>query len=224
MAATVHVTGSAASAAVIPVGPFGFRVAEFLGAGTRNRVIDPDLAVKEAFSMAADVVVLAMWRPCPSLCELADQLSYSTGRPWLPVVAEPAAIQVGPLVRAPAAPCYRCYARRRAQHDSHHDATIALHNAFDRDPQLGPAGYLPHQARLAAGTATNLIGTALASEAAGADTFVIAISLPNCVPSASTVVPCHDCTRCRGSRTREPCGTDVLLRVAAGMRQAARAG
>jgi bacteriocin biosynthesis cyclodehydratase domain-containing protein len=224
MAATVHVNRSAACTAVVPVGPFGSRVVEFLGSGARDCVVVPGAAVEEAFRTTADMVLLAMWRPCPSLCARADQMSYATGRPWLPVMADSAAIHVGPLVRPPGAPCYRCCLRRQAQHDSHWDVTVALHDAFERDTRLGPAGYLPHHARLAAGVAADLIDAALAPGAAEADPAVVTISLPDCVPSTTTVVPCHDCARCHKNDTREPGGTEILLRMAVGTCPAASAG
>lgn len=133
MASAVRVTRTARSAAVMPTGQFGARVAAIVAAQYQDCAVVPDGAVDEAFSAPARVVVAAMWRPSPALCERADVLSFSAVRPWLPVTLDQFAIHIGPVVVPPAGPCYRCCAWRRAQHDRHHARTAALHEAFDRD-------------------------------------------------------------------------------------------
>jgi bacteriocin biosynthesis cyclodehydratase domain-containing protein len=199
----------------MPLGPFGARIGELLASGTRHCVVVADGAVDEAFAAPVAVVVAALWRASPALCEQADQVSYLTGRPWLPVTMESSAIYVGPVIRPPNGPCYRCYARRRAQHDGHRDAASALHGAFDREPQCGPAGYLPHHARLAAGAAENLIEAELGSGSAGMSGSVITIGLPSSRPSTAAVIACHDCARCRGDSAGPQGGTEILQQVLA---------
>ena len=168
MAATLHVddafpvnrprspSGDDTSLSVIGLGPFGERVAQHL-LGTRpdaKRVAAADLG--NAFTATGEAVVLALWRPEPELCEQADELSWRRGVPWLPVVMDHRAVSVGPLVSQPG-PCFRCYRRRREQHDVQPAATAALLAAYARDAGAGPAGYLPHHARMAAGLATQML-------------------------------------------------------------------
>ncbi len=205
--------GEPASAVVVPVGPFGAKVSELLttGAGLGGVVSRPSLP--DAFARPADMVLVVMWRPCPSLCHRADLLSYSCGRPWLPVTAEDDAIRVGPVVLPPEGPCYQCYVRRRAQHDTHPHVAAALTEAFDRIPSWGPAGYLPHMARLTAGAAKSLMQVALGNDSAGSAGVVVTITHPGAALARSTVVACHDCDRCGPGRSRPAGGTGALLRV-----------
>ena len=103
MASAVRVTRTARSAAVMPTGQFGARVAAIVAAQYQDCAVVPDGAVDEAFSAPARVVVAAMWRPSPALCERADVLSFSAVRPWLPVTLDHLAIHIGPVVVPPAA-------------------------------------------------------------------------------------------------------------------------
>lgn len=217
MASAVRVTRTARSAAVMPTGQFGARVAAIVAAQYQDCAVVPDGAVDEAFSAPARVVVAAMWRPSPALCERADVLSFSAGRAWLPVTLDQFAIHIGPVVVPPAGPCYRCCAWRRAQHDRHHARTAALHEAFDRDRSCGPAGYLPHHARLAGGIAMSLADAVLGP--AGGETAVAmqaTVSLTDYAVSTSRVLACHDCGRCRAGR--EPVDGGRLLRLVASVR------
>jgi bacteriocin biosynthesis cyclodehydratase domain-containing protein len=205
-----------ASAVVVPVGAFGAKVSELLTTGHGGVVSCPSLP--DAFALRADMVLVVMWRPWPSLCDQADVLSYSCGRPWLPVTMEDDAIRVGPVVLPPGGPCYRCYVRRRAQHDTHPDAAASLAEAFDRTPSWGPVGYLPHMARLAAGIVKSLMYAALGNDPAGSAGIVVAIAHPSAALVRSTVVACHDCGRCGMGQSRPAGGTGAggtgaLLRV-----------
>jgi bacteriocin biosynthesis cyclodehydratase domain-containing protein len=213
MAAAVHMNKEHMSAVVVPVGAFGVKVSELLAtdAGLGSVVSRPSLP--DAFALRADMVLVVMWRPCPSLCDRADLLSYSSGRPWLPVTMEDDAIHVGPVVFPPEGPCYQCYVRRRAQHDTDPDAVASLAEAFDRAPSWGPAGYLPHMARLAAGVAKSLMHVALGNDSAGSAGIVVTIAHPGAVLARSTVVTCHDCGRCGTGPSRPAGGTSALLRV-----------
>jgi bacteriocin biosynthesis cyclodehydratase domain-containing protein len=185
-------------------GQFGERVCALLAAGFGGGR-EPRSgagAVPAAFSSGAGLVVLALWRPYPELCELADELAFRHGAAWLPVIMEPAAIRVGPLVLPSAGPCFRCYARRRDQHDRQPWSTAALQAAYDRDPGCGPEGFLPHHARLAAGIA----GSAVAGLITGAGQQqgqpepgqVMTIRLLAGDVLVSHVVACHGCDRCGG--------------------------
>jgi bacteriocin biosynthesis cyclodehydratase domain-containing protein len=200
VAAAVRLTDRGLAVAVVPVGPFGQRVAQLLSPGYRRCQVVPEGAVSSAFQSAADAVVLAMWRPAPALCALADRLSYSLGRPWVPVVLDQFAIQAGPAVVPPAGPCYQCFQRRRAQHDMRYRSTAALHDQFDRDAACGPAGYLPHHARLAAGLTRTLVTDAVTRARGGnggpTAGAVVTVGLADYQVSGSHVVPCHDCERC----------------------------
>lgn len=236
MAAAVRLARAGASIAVVPLGDFGRRVAALLSAtGAAHCHIAEDGAVREAFAAETDIVVAALWRPSPALCEQADSLSFARGRPWLPVTMDHPVLHVGPLVVPPAGPCYQCYLRRRAQHDRQHATTRALYAAFDADAGCGPAGFLPQHARLAASVATALIRhcapvragvphpapagrTAGLPQPAAAGT-VVSAGLSGHGLTSAPVVPCHDCGRCGPGRERgrAPAAGEALMRLAAGL-------
>jgi bacteriocin biosynthesis cyclodehydratase domain-containing protein len=188
---------------IAAAGPFGERVAQMLGAGLPDcRLVGAGDDISAAFTGGADAVVVALWRPDQWLCEAADDLSFRYGLPWLPVVMEHPAIRVGPAICPPAGPCYRCYARRRVQHDRKPSATAALRAAYERDPECGPAGYLPHHARLAAAIARDLLermgAGGLSGDAGRTAGEVTTVQLLRGGQRGSRVVACHDCDRCGG--------------------------
>jgi bacteriocin biosynthesis cyclodehydratase domain-containing protein len=185
---------------IVGTGVFGERVCRFLAAGS-GKCLEYGVTddIQAAFADEASAVVLALWRPDPGLCEIADDLSFRYRVPWLPVIAEHPVIRVGPPVHPPAGPCFRCYVRRRAQHDRQRWATTALREAYDRDASCGPGGYLPHQARMAAaiaeGTVRNLITLDPAETSDRAPGLVRTIAL-NTTLRVNQVIACDGCDRC----------------------------
>jgi bacteriocin biosynthesis cyclodehydratase domain-containing protein len=201
MAATVPLrddrarSGLRASLGVVGVGPFGDRVAAHLvdTYPDARMVAAPD--IRNAFTVARSAVVVALWRPEPALCEKADELAHQQGLPWLPVTMEHSVVRIGPLVCPRSGPCFRCYRARREQHDTQPVAAAALLRAYEDDPAAGPGGYLPHQARIAAGMARKALGGRPAEGVAG---HVTTVRLLGGGMSVSHVVACHDCSRCGG--------------------------
>ncbi|WP_157252764.1 TOMM precursor leader peptide-binding protein [Nonomuraea typhae] len=178
MATAVRVTGPA----LVGVGDFGARVVQMMN----GRAIDE---LDRAFKDGHEAVVAAFWRPHPRECERADELSHATGVPWLPVIMDSGTITVGPFVRPGEGPCFRCYAERRVQHDKKWISTRALNAAYDADPAGGPAGYLPHHARMAAAVATTVLERATVGS-------VVAIVLRQLSVSSDRVIGRHGCDRC----------------------------
>ena len=190
------------SAALVGIGQFGERVCKILASefDGYKKFGAAGAAIPDAFSSGAGAVVLAMWRPYPQLCQMADELSFRHLVPWLPVVMEHPVIRVGPLVVAPTGPCFGCYMRRRAQHDLQRWATAVLQDAYEHDHGCGPLGYLPHHARIAAALAHSALGAAAASgprpEPAQQAGEVTTIRLLGGDLRVSQVISCHDCDKC----------------------------
>lgn len=173
--------------ATVALGPFGDAVAAHLAAARPGRrVADDD--VEAAFAEEPSAVVVPLWRPAPDMCDRIDRLAFRYSTPWLPVVMEHPHILVGPWVVPGQGPCYACYRSRRLQHDK--SAVLsALYAAYDSERDLGPGGFLPHHARLAAG----LAGLVLNRGNAGR---VVAIDLLGGDTSYHHVCACHGCPRC----------------------------
>lgn len=189
--------------AVAAVGPFGERTAEHLTKAVPGACLVARSDIVNAFALARDAVVLALSRPEPALCELADEVSHRYGTPWLPVTMDHPVIRVGPLVMPGCGPCFRCYRRRRQQHDTQPEASAALLAAYAADPEAGPAGYLPHHTRIAAGVVSEMLhGIAVGDQRrlhGHVPGSVTTIRLFGRGISTNLVVRCHDCLRCGGS-------------------------
>lgn len=198
MATTVSVT-RAAEFAYAGTGDFGRRVARLLAELDGGDGTHAEEEIEAALSADARAVVVAVWRPDPGLCELADAAAYLAGRPWLPIVMEHPVIYVGPLIRPPQGPCFSCLWRRRIQHDVHHAATAAVHAAYANDNERGPAGYLPAHARLAAGVAHRMLRQPEGSAAGGISGDACVLTLPGSRIMTRQVIRCGDCPRCSGA-------------------------
>jgi len=198
VAATVPLTGShRRSLAIIGAGPFGERTARLLLETRVDGVRVAASDVMQAFSLARQAVVIAMWRTEPMLLDRAEHLSRLHGLPWLPIVMEYRAIRIGPLVAGDSA-CFRCYQRRREQHDVQPDVTAALQQASANDRSFGPQGFLPHHTRMAAMLACEMLRP-LDRRPGGIDAgHVATIRIPGDRIRVNEVVRCYDCDRCGG--------------------------
>ncbi|MFZ4246355.1 TOMM precursor leader peptide-binding protein [Streptomyces griseoincarnatus] len=183
-------------------GHFGHRVNEVVASTLSAPRTTRAVKVEEAFAGLPDVVVAALWRADHNLCEHADRLAHDLGVPWLPVVQDNASLRVGPLVVPGAGPCFRCFDRRAIQHDPHWESSSVVRAAYEQDPELGPAGFLPHHARVAGGLAADLVQRVTTG-------YVITVRLPDLSFSRDLVVAEHACHRCR--RTPDPGDVRDLL-------------
>jgi bacteriocin biosynthesis cyclodehydratase domain-containing protein len=222
VADAVRLTGAASrSVALVGVGQFGERVCATLAsecAGAEEfGTCGP--AIPAAFSSGVSTVVLALWRPCPQLCEMADELSFRYLVPWLPVIMEHPVIRIGPLVLPPNGPCFSCYTRRRAQHDLQQWATAVLQQAYDHDQGCGPRGYLPHHARMAAALAHRALDALVTAEPQREATQeageITTIRLVWGDLRVSHLTACHDCDRCTASAP--PVNSGWLTELAASL-------
>lgn len=186
--------------ALLGTGPFGRRVGELLVDACEGSHRFPDGQLEHAFA-ESDAVVVALWRPAPALCERLDIVAHQAGVRWLPVVLEPAQVRAGPLVVPGAGPCHACFEARRIQHDPHPAAAAALSASYDDDPERGPAGHLPQQARAAAGLAALL----LRAPDAEAGTVLRLVNGSRAV-RRDTVTGRHGCPRCGADRPQRDLG------------------
>ena len=190
--------------AIVSTGAFGNEVASFLQSYANACRVVPEETLDEAFDPDNVLVIAATWRPSPPLGARADELSFERRISWLPVVMEHWRIMIGPLIRPPGGPCYRCFLRRKAQHDSRHSETLAADRAFTEEEWAGPRGHMPYQARIAASLAMRLARLAEARSPAlngpeGASASkLLEYDLITHDISVSSVIRCHDCGRCTG--------------------------
>jgi bacteriocin biosynthesis cyclodehydratase domain-containing protein len=190
---------------VAGTGDFGTDVSALLARQADDRqVVDAD-SLAGAMSDGVDAAVLTLFRPSRQRCDALDERSAALGIPWLPVVLENAYLRVGPWIVPGAGSCFRCYYRRRQQHDEHAATTEVLHAAYDRDPGVGPRGHLPHHARLAAGVAGRVLrdGLGAVPDLAGA-VYTIQVATGQII--RRHVVAVDGCPRCAVPVTSDPLG------------------
>lgn len=187
----------AAAVRLIGTGAFGESVIRMLADSFPGaRMMEADQLEMAFAEGCPSLVVLALWRPSPHLCESADRLAGSHGVPWMPIIMEHPVLRIGPYVQTNSGPCYRCYQWRRIQHDDQHNATAALHAAYDESADCGPRGYLPHHVRLAAAVATSCLDREILGR-------VTTIQLGTARVHTHEVVACHGCDRCGAPFVRD---------------------
>ncbi|MGA4799944.1 TOMM precursor leader peptide-binding protein [Streptomyces lavendulocolor] len=187
---------------VLAVGEFGTAVAERLRREHHGVEISSYLAGNLELSAGwpdAELRVLASWRETPRLAEILDARSADWGTPWFPVVAEHPRLRIGPLVVPGAGPCYRCFRKRRAQHERDAAHLGTLHAHYDATPDSGPGGFLPHHVDMAAGMALDMVRRVEAGEGERFAGIVRHWQVLEQHLSGGRVVGVHACDRCRRS-------------------------
>jgi bacteriocin biosynthesis cyclodehydratase domain-containing protein len=179
----------AAAVRLIGTGPFGEDVVRVLADALPDARVTAADQLEAAFTDSPELVVLALWRPSPSLSERADNLAASRKVPWIPVIMEHPVLRIGPQVRPGEGPCFRCYRWRRVQHDDQHRATAVLHAAYEASADCGPRGHLPHHARLAAAAVAAQLEHGVVGR-------VTTIQLASSRVLTHHVVACNGCDRC----------------------------
>lgn len=204
---------------VLSQGAFGEHVAALLSGNARWPVIEVN-SVIDAFKTDSLAVVIALWRPCPALCEEADVLAFRQQRPWLPVVMDHPHVRVGPMVMPGYGACFACFTARSDQHDDQPDITAALRAAFDRDPGFGPGGHLDYHARLAAALSMVVLGDLSGNWMAAAAAQVITSGVYRSDLRRHPVIARQSCSRCGSPREAVSSTVADLLRGIAAYRQA----
>ncbi|MFI1799335.1 TOMM precursor leader peptide-binding protein [Streptomyces sp. NPDC020379] len=193
---------------VLAVGDFGVAVAERLRREHDGVVVTTDRDGHLRYPAGwprADVRVLVSWREVPHLADVLDARSADWRTPWFPIVAEHPRLRIGPLVVPGAGACYRCFGKRRKQHERDSAITSALHAHYDATPAAGPEGFLPQHVALAAGSARDLLHR-LEDDGGQRDAGTVRHwHLLEQLITSARVVGVHGCDRCR---TRAGAGPD----------------
>ncbi|MHC3394133.1 TOMM precursor leader peptide-binding protein [Streptomyces lavendulocolor] len=194
---------------VLAIGEFGTAVADRLRREHHDLEIssfrDGSLEVSAGWP-DAELRILAAWRETPRLAEVLDARSADWSTPWFPVVAEHPRLRTGPLVVPGVGACYRCFRKRRAQHERDAQHLATLHEHYDSSPEAGPGGFLPHHVDMAAGMALDLLRRV---EAGDAERFAGTVRHWHMLEqhlSGGRVVGVHACDRCRPDRS-DPAAT-----------------
>lgn len=181
---------------VLWTGDFGERVAAHLTSATGCPALRADVQGRRTAEWPhTGLRLVATWRPEEALFAQVARLHSATRTPWLPVIHEYPLIRIGPLVVPGAGPCYRCYLRRRSQHDRGSAAAQALRASAAADPRHGVTGFTEGQTMIAASLALDLI-VRHQTAAAGRAGQVLFYNVLTRSLIADTVVRVHGCGEC----------------------------
>jgi bacteriocin biosynthesis cyclodehydratase domain-containing protein len=182
---------------IVAVGPFGEEVARRLARITSPVQIQCVHASGDLDEdrLSGGPVIVAAWRPVPSLCMRIEALASAHRFAWLPVVCMHPQLYVGPLVIPGQQACYSCFSVRMLQHTDAPAELELLYWAYDENPDLGPRGYLPASAGLAAALALDALDR-LARAPSTAAGRVLRLNLVTTEAHVATIVGCDDCPQC----------------------------
>lgn len=138
---------------VFTVGKYGMAMAKYLKMISQDIVETPVVGdiipLPEVWPDSRATVVLS-WRPVPTLCEYADEISHLTKRPFIPVIQDANELQVGPVVIPGHGSCWRCWVKRGRQRSEWPEAKFAVLQHYANHPASGPVGFLDSFALIAA--------------------------------------------------------------------------
>jgi bacteriocin biosynthesis cyclodehydratase domain-containing protein len=182
-------------------GRFGAAVGAILArqAGANvHRLLDSRPRLAELVA-GAGFVAVALWRLCEAECDELDEICARQRIPWSAAYLQGEMLFCGPVVVPGAGPCFRCFRRRYLTHNPAADRERALLRAYGRDPRLGPEGFVPPVAWLAAAA---LMEDRQRLGAQAGRVRRIDLCTGGTLVDAS-VIGVHGCRRCRPSEQDE---------------------
>jgi len=186
---------------IVPVGPFGDPVAEHLATLRFDTVRTSLEDASDSAGPSWRIAVVAAWRPVVALCTAVDTMSRRLNRPFIPLVMEGATLSIGPTGTANHAGCWRCWIKRRNQHDPYASMRAAVTRFYDTSPEVGPQGYFEAAALIGAAQLSRIIDAIDATACVGGAVWQFDVLTRDV--TASTVIGVDDCPYCGLGRSLE---------------------
>jgi bacteriocin biosynthesis cyclodehydratase domain-containing protein len=143
---------------------------------------------------AADIWLVAAWKPVSKICETVDNFIHKHDRPFISVVLDSSALIIGPIVVPRKGGCWSCWQARVAQHStSRRDRSSVLH-FYEANPQAGPKGYLAPFAMMGAAQVVRALHSPTQLE--GMAGYIWRIDLFTREVTTSRLVGVDGCARC----------------------------
>jgi bacteriocin biosynthesis cyclodehydratase domain-containing protein len=139
-----------------------------------------------------DFVAVASFRRSDSEFDKLDDACFAATVRWCAVYPSEDRLICGPFIAPGSGPCFRCFLRRYLCHHPAPERELCLQRAYERDPNLGPQGFLAQTAWIAA---SMLVATAGMNQAEGGR--LLEINLFDADFLHTRVIPVHNCSRCR---------------------------
>lgn len=162
------------------------------------------------FERCADAraIVVAAWRPVPTLCELADRVSHKQKRPFIPLVLESQVLRLGPIVLPGKSACWGCWNQRCRQAAGWSKEQDAIFHYYSSSAESGPKGYLEPFAVLGAARLSDSIDALMTSDSLASSVWQIDLITREIV--TSVVVGVHGCPCCGLGRCESKRSVDSL--------------
>jgi len=135
------------------------------------------------------------------VCERLQDVTYSTGVPFIPLILDGKYLRAGPIVVPGGDTCWSCWMRRFLQHDSWREQRKAVWNYYDENPNIGPQGYLDATALIGAALLSNFIDQLDTGFPIGGQ--IRELDLLSREIMSRTVTGVHGCPRCGLHRPEE---------------------
>lgn len=184
---------------ILTAGAFGTAVGAHLSrlGPYEARELPRYIAALDNLVAGARFVGVAAWRPYLPAFLRIDTLCYAQGFRASYAVLQGERLTAGPLVvpGASGGACYHCYLKRWNTHHPAPERELVLQDAYDRDFDLGPPGFLQPMVTIAA----SALHADSIAEPEKAGQFRAVDILTGSVMQSS-VLAVHRCPRCRGDR------------------------
>lgn len=182
---------------VLSIGAFGQAVAQYLRAFrtdlVETTVTDDTIALPAVWPKSC-AVILASWRPVPHLCELLNDLSFTWGRPFIPLVLDSTILRIGPIIIPNHGSCWTCWASRYRQHDAWRQERRVLLEHYASHPAAGPRGYLEPFAMVGASRLASILAALKDPSVPAGRIWQIDLITREMI--TGTVVGVNDCPQC----------------------------
>ena len=198
---------------ILTEGRFGAAVAEIIRPqvdATVRRLTDVVPDQRAEFLSGATFVAVALWRPYDEECDLLDAACWRAGVPWSSAHLTEDKLVCGPLTIPRHGPCYGCFRRRYLTHHRAPERELCVGRAYANDPDLGPDGFVPAMAWIAA---SGLLSDARAPRTAAGRLRRVDLLTGGMIETR--VVGVHRCLRCGRQEKERPGGRFVRQLVPA---------
>lgn len=175
-------------------GRFGAAVADIVAAQVNTTVRRLTDVVPHRLAdvlSGATFVAVAMWRPYDVECNALDEACWRAGVPWSSAHLTEDKLVCGPLTTPGGGPCFGCFRRRYLTHHRAPERELGVGRAYANDRNLGPEGFVPAMAWMAASA---LLSDAQAPPAAAGRLRRVDLFTGGMIETR--VVGVHHCARC----------------------------
>lgn len=147
--------------------------------------------------------IVTSFRPIPDFCMKLAQISYCSGPPFVPLIADGLTLRLGPVIVPNNGCCWNCWTKRERQHDPWAERRDVVEQYYLKHHNQGPAGFLRPFSLLGAARLAAIIDKI--DRGLAKPGYIWEINMTTLDISESVAVGVHGCALCglkRPSTTR----------------------